>query len=105
MPFHSLQTVSLSSLVHDALVALGLGSALLAGLVFFSLGLLLPGLLTCLGGHYGNPREEYQEFGPAAAPLISEPAPRWTASPEVVFGRQSVARPSQRTLVAADAVL
>ena len=80
MEFPSLPTVSFSSLVHDALIVVGLGVALLAGLVFLTLGVLLPGLLTSLGGHQGDPRDRYVEFGPVAAPLISEPAPRREAS-------------------------
>jgi hypothetical protein len=76
MEFQSLQTLSLWSLVHDALIVVGVGIALLAGLVFVNLGLLLPGLLTSLGGHHSDARGEYLEVGPVAAPTISEPAPR-----------------------------
>ena len=105
MEIHALHTLSLSSLVHDALVALGLGVALLAGLVFLCLGLLLPGLLTSLGGHYGTSGAEYVEFGPAA-PLISEPAPpRRTSSPAVAPDPQPVARPHLGPLVTADATV
>ncbi len=80
MEFQTLHTVSFSTFVHDALIVAGLALALLAGLVFLHLGVLLPGLLTALGGHHGDPRDRYPEFGPAAAPLISEPARRDTAA-------------------------
>ena len=93
MEIHFLQTVSFSSLIHDAVVGVGIGAALLAGLVFISLGLLLPGLLTSLGGHHGNSPGGYVEFGPAAAPIISEPAPRRDPSPETSLEPQHVTRP------------
>jgi ABC-type dipeptide/oligopeptide/nickel transport system permease subunit len=41
---------TLPFVVQDVLVAVGAGVALLAGLAFLNLGLLLPGLLTSLGG-------------------------------------------------------
>jgi hypothetical protein len=76
MELHSLPTLSLWSLVHDALVVVGVAVALLIGFVFINFGLLLPGLFTWLDGHHRDAREEYLEFGPVAAPTISEPAPR-----------------------------
>ncbi len=93
MEFQSLQTLSLSSFVHDALIIGGLCVALLDGLVFINLGVLLPGLLTSLGGRHGDPRGTYVEFGPAAAPLISEPAPRPAASPATRLDPPTVVRP------------
>jgi hypothetical protein len=93
MEFPSLQTISFPSFVHDAAIIAGLGVALLAGLVFINLGVLLPGLLTALGGCHGDPRDRYVEFGPAAAPLISEPAPRRAASPETRPDQHPVVRP------------
>jgi hypothetical protein len=71
-----LPAVVLPTLVHDVLVGVGVGVALLIGFVFINFGLLLPGLFTWLDGHHRNAREEYLEFGPVAAPTISEPAPR-----------------------------
>src|SRR5215208_3468412 len=76
MELHSLPTLSLWSLVHDALVVVGVGAALLIGFVFINFGLLLPGLFTWLDEHHRSARGEYLEFGPVAAPTISEPAPR-----------------------------
>jgi hypothetical protein len=82
MELYAFQTFSFQSLVHDVLTLVGLGAALLAGFAFISLGFLLPGLLTTLGGHHDSPRGEYLEFGPVGAPTISEPAPpRGTDAP------------------------
>ena len=75
MEFNGLHTLSLPLLVQDALIAVGAGVALLASLVFINLGVLLPGLLTSLGGPQPDQRGAYLEFGPAGAPVISEPAP------------------------------
>lgn len=93
MEFHALQALSLPSLAHDALVLVGVGTALLAGLAFITLGLLLPGLLTSLGGHYSDPRGGYLEFGPAAGPIISEPAPPRAMDQETVVEPPHGARP------------
>ena len=93
MEFQSLQTLSLSSFVHDALIIGGLCVALLAGLVFINLGVLLPGLLSSLGGRQGDPCGTYVEFGPAAAPLISEPAPRQEGFPVTRLEPSTVMRP------------
>ena len=68
--------LSVSAVLHDALVVVGVGAALLAGVVFVSLGLLLPGLLTWTDGRHGPRTNRYLEPGPEAAPLISAPAPR-----------------------------
>ena len=93
MELYALLPLSLPSLPHDALVAIGVGAALLAGLVFLSLGVLLPGLLITLGGHQGNARGEYLELGPVAAPTISEPAPRRGAQPRMLPSPRPPARP------------
>src|SRR5688572_20388737 len=70
MEFHALPALSLPFVVQDILVAIGAGVALLAILVFLNLGLLLPGLLSSLGGPPPDQRGAYLEFGPAAGPLI-----------------------------------
>jgi hypothetical protein len=75
MEFHALPTLALPFVVQDILVAIGAGVALLASLVFLNLGLVLPGVLTALGGSQPEQRGAYLEFGPAAGPLISEPSP------------------------------
>ena len=72
----SLTTLALPVLVDDVVSMVIGGAALVIGLVFVNLGLLLPGLLSSLDGRPANSRGGYQEFGPAAAPTISEPAPR-----------------------------
>jgi len=92
MEYHALQTLSLPFVVQDVLVAIGAGVALLAGLVFINLGLVLPGLLTSLGGPPPDQRGAYLEFGPAAGPLISEPAPPRAAPPEADVEPRPVAR-------------
>ena len=83
MELHSLPTLSLWSLVHDALDVVGVAAALLIGFVFINFGLLLPGLFTWLDGHHRNARGEYREFGPVATPTISEPAPRRVAQAQM----------------------
>ena len=75
MEFHALLTLSLPLVLQDALIVVGAGVALLASLAFINLGNLLPGLLTSLGGPQPDQRGAYLEFGPASAPIISEPAP------------------------------
>src|SRR5918998_164486 len=75
MEFQSLPALSLPFVVQDAMIVVGAGVGLLAGLAFINLGLLLPGLLTSLGGSQPDQRGAYLEFGPAARPIISEPAP------------------------------
>jgi hypothetical protein len=75
MEFHALHTLSLPLVLQDALIVVGAGLALLASLAFINLGILLPGLLTSLGGPPPDQRGAYLEFGPADAPIISEPAP------------------------------
>ncbi len=82
MELHVLPALSLPLLMQDVLVAIVAGAALLAGLAFINLGILLPGLLASLGGSSPEQRREFLEFGPMAAPLISEPAPRRSASTE-----------------------
>ncbi len=86
---HSLPT----SAVIDVLTVVGGAIALIAFIAFTSLGLLLPGLLTALGGPAPDQREAYPEFGPAAYPVISEPAPRGAAPAVPELGqRRRVAR-------------
>ena len=75
MDLNALHALSLPLLVQDLLIAIGAGAALIASLVFINLGVLLPGLLTSLGGSQPDQRGAYLEFGPAAGPIISEPAP------------------------------
>jgi hypothetical protein len=92
MEFYSLPALSVPLVVQDALIVIGAGVALLASLVFINLGVLLPGLLTSLGGPHPDQRGAYLEFGPAGAPLIAEPAPRAMARETNVEPRP-VARP------------
>ena len=93
MEFQALPALSLPLLVQDALIVVGAGVALLAILVFLTLGLLLPGLLTALGGPQPDQRRAYLEFGPAAAPVISEPAPPRGIQQQTRPGPQPAARP------------
>lgn len=81
MEFLALPTLALPWLVHDALIVVGAAAALLAILAFINIGVLLPGLLSSLGRYQPDQRGAYLEFGPAAAPLISEPAP-WSPALE-----------------------
>jgi hypothetical protein len=94
MEFNGLHTLSLPFVVQDALIAVGAGVALVAILVFINLGVLLPGLLTSLGGPQPDQRGAYLEFGPAGAPVISEPARSRTATPETDVAPRQVARPN-----------
>ena len=93
MEFHDLPTLSLPFVVQDALIVVGAAVALLASLAFINLGLLLPGLLTTLGGPPPDQRGAYLEFGPAAGPLISEPAPPRAMDQETDLEPRPVARP------------
>ena len=77
MEFNGLHTLSLPFVVQDALIAVGAGVALVAILVFINLGVLLPGLLTSLGGPQPDQRGAYLEFGPAGH--RSSPNPRLRA--------------------------
>jgi hypothetical protein len=92
MEFNGLHTLSLPFVVQDALIAFGAGVALVAILVFINLGVLLPGLLTSLGGPQPDQRGAYLEFGPAGAPVISDPAPSRAAPPETDVAPRQVAR-------------
>ena len=85
MDFQALPALSLPLLVQDALIAVGAGVALL--------GVLLPGLLTSLGRPEPDQRGAYLEFGPAGAPIISEPAPLRAAPLETDVEPRHVARP------------
>jgi hypothetical protein len=87
MEFNGLHTLSLPFVVQDVLIAVGAGVALLACLAFINLGVLLPGLLTSLGGPHPDQRGAYLEFGLASAPVISEPV-----SPETNVEPRRVAR-------------
>jgi hypothetical protein len=93
MEFHALPALALPFVVQDALVAIGAGVVLLASLVFLNLGLLLPGVLTALGGPKPEQRGAYLEFGPAAGPLISDPAPPRAVPSETHVETRPVARP------------
>jgi len=93
MELNALHALSLPLLVQDALIAVGAGVALVAGLVFINLGVLLPGLLTPLAGPQPDQRGAYLEFGPADAPVISEPAPPRAVPPEPDVAPRHVARP------------
>jgi hypothetical protein len=94
MEFNGLHTLSLPFAVQDALIAVGAAVVLLACLAFINLGILLPGLLTSLGGPHPDQRGAYLEFGPAGAPVTPEPAaPR--AAPPVPDGEsRHIARPN-----------
>jgi hypothetical protein len=93
MELRSLQTFSFPSFVHDAAIIAGLVVALVVALAFINLGLLLPGLLSSLGRYQDDPPGRYVEFGPAAAPLISEPAPRRETSPATSPDPPTMVRP------------
>ena len=82
MELHVLPPLSLPSVVHDALAGAGVAVALIACLAFMSLGVLLPGVLTALGGSAPDRHEAYVDFGPVAHPVISESAPRREAHSE-----------------------
>ncbi len=94
MEFNGLNTLTLPIAVQDALIAVGAGVVLLAFLAFINLGVLLPGLLTALGGPQPDQRDAYLEFGPAGAPVISEPSFPRSTSPEPDLAPTHVARPN-----------
>src|SRR5215212_12267595 len=93
MEFNGLHTLSLPFAVQDALIAVGAAVVLLACLAFINLGVLLPGLLTSLGGPQPDQRGAYLEFGPAGAPVISEPALPHAAASQPDVEPRRVARP------------
>jgi hypothetical protein len=93
MELTALPTLALPFVVQDVLVAVGAGVALLAILIFLNLGLVLPGVLTALGGPPPDQRGAYLEFGPAAGPLISDPAPPGAIGQETNREPTPVARP------------
>ena len=99
MEFYALYPLTLPLLVHDALIAVGAAIVLIGFLVFIHLGVLLPGLLTSLGGPQPNQRGAYLEFGPASAPIISEPVSRGAALPERTRDLPTVVRPHLWRLV------
>jgi hypothetical protein len=94
MEFNGPQTLSLPFVVQDALIAVGAGVVLLACLAFINLGVLLPGLLTSLGGPRPDQHGAYLEFGPASASVISEPPSPRAAPPEPDVAPRPVARPN-----------
>src|SRR5215213_9263034 len=96
MEFHALLTLSLPLVLQDALIVVVAGVALLASLAFINLGILLPGLLTSLGGPQPDQRGAYLEFGPAGAPVISEPAPPRATDASMPGPSQTPARPELR---------
>ena len=93
MELHALPPHSLPFIVQDALIVIGAGVALLASLAFISLGILLPGLLAPLSGFQPDQRGAYLEFGPAAGPIISEPAPPRAIDQETAPEPNHAARP------------
>jgi hypothetical protein len=93
MALHSFLALSHPPFGHDALTAIGAVVALLAAFAFINVGLLLPGLFTWLDGRHGDANRGFVEFGPGAAPLISEPAPRRAAQAELPPDRQQIMRP------------
>jgi hypothetical protein len=94
MEFNGLHTLSLPFVVQDALIAVGAGVALLASLACINLGILLSGVLTSLGGPHPDQRGAYLAFGPAGAPVITEPATPRAMSPEQDVAPRHVARPN-----------
>jgi hypothetical protein len=88
-----LPAVVLPTLVHDVLVGVGVGVALLTGFVFINFGLLLPGLFTWLDGRQRDSRTNHVEFGTGATTVISEPAPRQMLSRETHADPVTVVRP------------
>ena len=94
MELNGLPTLSLPFMLQDGLIAVGAGAALLACLAFINLAVLLPGLLTSLSGPRSDQRGAYLEFGPASAPVISEPASPRAAPPETSVAPRHVARPN-----------
>jgi hypothetical protein len=96
MEFHALLTLSLPLVVQDALIVIVAGVVLLASLAFINLGILLPGLLTSLGGPQPDQRGAYLEFGPAGAPLVSEPAPPRATQAPMLGPSQRPVRPHLR---------
>jgi hypothetical protein len=93
MEFNGLHTLSLPFAVQDALIAVGAAVVLLACLAFINLGILLPGLLTSLGGPQPDQRGAYLEFGQAGEPVIPEPASPRAAPPQPEVAPRQVARP------------
>lgn len=93
MEFQALSPLSLPLFVQDLLIAVGAGIALIAFLLFINLGVLLPGLLTSLGGPQPDQRGMNLEFGPAGTPIVSEPAPRDVALRESTPDLPMVVRP------------
>ena len=93
MEFQALYSLSLPLFMQDLLIAVGAGIALIAFLLFINLGVLLPDLLTSLGGPRPDQRAAYLEFGPAEAPIVSEPAPRVLAPLETNPNLTTVVRP------------
>ncbi len=88
MPLDIPSSLASWGLAHDALKAIGIAAAVLAGLAFVNLGLLLPGLCTWLDGSHTSANGGYVEFGPEERPTISAPAPRHVASPRADLGQQ-----------------
>ena len=96
MEFHALLTLSLPLVLQDALIVVVAGVVLLASLAFINLGILLPGLLTSLGGPQPDQRGANLEFGPAGAPVISEPAPPRATDAPMPGPAQTPTRPQLR---------
>jgi hypothetical protein len=93
MDRYFLPALAFSSLLDDALTVVGIAIALIIGFVFINFGLLLPGLFTWLDGCHRDSRNEYVEFGPVAAPIISDPAPSGIVSREMNPNPEPVVQP------------
>ena len=63
---------TLSTLLHDAVVTLGVAAAMLAGLVLVNVGLLLPGLLTWLNGRHGGKFGRRLKPGPGNSWVVTK---------------------------------
>ena len=96
MEFHALHTLLLPPVLQDTLIAVGTGVALLASIAFVNLGILLTGVVTSLARPQPDQRGAYPEFGPASAPIISEPAPPRATDAPAPGPSQTPARPQLR---------
>jgi hypothetical protein len=92
MEFSSLHIVSFSSFDDDALTVAGIAVALLIGLIVITLGVLLPWLLSALGGQPSELRDRCVEFDALAASLITEPGAPQHSAPVTRTDPPTVAR-------------
>jgi hypothetical protein len=98
MAYYIPLTVSLTSLPHDALTAAGASAALLARRVSVNLAIPLTGLLGSPGGRRRDLGGQSIKCGSVAAPIVSEPETRRTASPEPTRDSFAVGQPVQPVL-------